>query len=667
MVLPSPRIRCRRRCLPLLHVATLLCRVDAFTGSSRVNHPHHETASSTRSALHAAPPAAIPRQCTDCLATFPSGSALFKHLRFDNCREDEHFKPEVVPVRHSVALFFGYAGVAPETAGTLLLEAFFAGDSDRTLVGSTQASIAKNRHALLQQDADCPSGMDTMVVNYLSAAVTEGDAEAEATVANNLQATLQTLLLDNKQTRSAVIRLHGMRTLDTKLASLHAEQSCTQHVYHYMVPVAWLPDSDAIEEWHRESVATGNLRWNQRHAGTTPRPADATPSSLRNFRDILRRAESERRPTLQSQGRFRTLAYNARRPWHNYCDPALRASPNHDVTRRSVDRARFREFATRDGRLCAVYEFRGDQFLSQQVRRIVGAAVAMAHGWLPAEFADTLRLAETPLAPPGYLYQAAPRFHYAELYHKGVELFGIQGGKDGEGWSTTRLTAEDPIKWIQQQLLADSSNDTEWLDELRDVVAPRICAARQEQEPTYDSGDLAFTQTAPQEYARVLQLLRDMVADGDWPATSAARSRVMSTPEDSSRAGSFTVVDEAQFDVTCPPRANALFPELAAAVFELQASLSSNDVDPTSSHCAVNCNAQFTPHVDSGRGAGQSLSTIVGLGDYRAGEIVVEGDACDIRYRPLTFDGWKLRHWTRPFSGERFSLVWFTPEGVERK
>jgi hypothetical protein len=46
----------------------------------------------------------------------------------------------------------------------------------------------------------------------------------------------------------------------------------------------------------------------------------------------------------------------------------------------------------------------------------------------------------------------------------------------------------------------------------------------------------------------------------------------------------------------------------------------------TSSHCAVNYNAEFTPHVDSGTGAGQSLSMIVGLGDYTGGELYVEGD-----------------------------------------
>ena len=92
-----------------------------------------------------------------------------------------------------------------------------------------------------------------------------------------------------------------------------------------------------------------------------------------------------------------------------------------------------------------------------------------------------------------------------------------------------------------------------------------------------------------------------------------------------------------------------------------QYSVTITDRQP-SSHCAVNCNAQFTPHVDSGRGTGQKLSMIVGLGNYSGGELLVEGDPFNIKYEPLVFDGWKLRHWTNPFAGERFSLVWFTPE-----
>eukprot|EP00980_Cylindrotheca_fusiformis_P024595 scaffold12118_cov138-Cylindrotheca_fusiformis.AAC.12 len=154
------------------------------------------------------------------------------------------------------------------------------------------------------------------------------------------------------------------------------------------------------------------------------------------------------------------------------------------------------------------------------------------------------------------------------------------------------------------------------------------------------------------------------------------------------------------------PIGNTAFPELVKAVFDLEKALSQCDtavlrrantdgtlqepsidnndnnnnnvmVRPASLCCAINCNAQFRPHVDSGRGNGQSLSMIVGLGDYccngggGGGELVVEGVAHDIRYRPLEFDGWSSRHWTNPFKEgngqERFTLVWFSPAKNKRQ
>ena len=130
--------------------------------------------------------------------------------------------------------------------------------------------------------------------------------------------------------------------------------------------------------------------------------------------------------------------------------------------------------------------------------------------------------------------------------------------------------------------------------------------------------------------------------------------------------GSMTVVNTALVDpdVIPVPRANALFPEMATSVFELEIWLIKEYglLRPPSTHCAVNRNATFLPHVDSGRGAGQSVSMIYGLGDYTGGAICVEGTASDIRYVPLEFDGWRQRHWTEPYEGERYSLVWFTPE-----
>jgi hypothetical protein len=102
--------------------------------------------------------------------------------------------------------------------------------------------------------------------------------------------------------------------------------------------------------------------------------------------------------------------------------------------------------------------------------------------------------------------------------------------------------------------------------------------------------------------------------------------------------------------------------ELMIACFKLEKKLF--PARPPSSTIAINRHAQFKPHRDNGAGNGQSLSLIVALGDFCGGELLVEDDAIDIRYNPKEFNGWSKRHSTLPFCGERYTLVWFTPQGV---
>ena len=103
--------------------------------------------------------------------------------------------------------------------------------------------------------------------------------------------------------------------------------------------------------------------------------------------------------------------------------------------------------------------------------------------------------------------------------------------------------------------------------------------------------------------------------------------------------------------------------ELMRACFDLERALCPNR--PPSTTIAINRHAQFLPHRDSGAGSGQSSSLIVALGDFSGGEIVLDTVPYGIRYNVLEFDGWFTRHWTLPFEGERYSLVWFTPVGAE--
>jgi tRNA U38,U39,U40 pseudouridine synthase TruA len=197
----------------------------------------------------------------------------------------------------------------------------------------------------------------------------------------------------------------------------------------------------------------------------------------------------------------------------------------------------------------------------------------------------------------------------------------------------------------------------------------------------------------------VVYNLRKLDTSGEWPTTSSKRQLVMvSTLDDlkdnvdqkpeslseafskakrneQDRSSAYSYVEgeggaSGSFSVGImpggihkQPKANSMFPDLVKAAFELEVKLFP-EREPSST-IAINRNAQFRPHTDSGAGAGQSTSLIVGLGTYSGGELMVEGEKHDIRYKGIEFDGWKQRHWTMPFNGERYSLVWFTPKGCE--
>jgi tRNA pseudouridine synthase len=389
-------------------------------------------------------------------------------------------------------------------------------------------------------------------------------------------------------------------------------------------------------------------------------------------------------------------------------------SPNHDVVWRCVDRARIVDFVTTNDEekgivgndINVVLEFRGDGFLKNQIRTMVGTALSIANGWLPMNATVPIStspdhvVAPLPCAPAGRLYLAATRFHFEELSNSGKPLFDpsadcrvLLAPQYHHRQASSRNVSN--VQWIQHELLSRKERleeqicEAEWLRGAETIVCPagRIAI----------SASFGLTSSTPHDallhepdaFSNVLTHLRSIVAAGSWPETTAARSSVIrgDTGEDRREMcmGSFTVVNPALVNQDAHHLGNDLFPELVNDVFALEQILSEQERAlvmiskangsgtvhpvalpttshrPSSTHCAINCNAQFTPHVDSGRGLGQTMSMIVGLGEYAGGELVVEGLKHDIRYRAVEFDGWKLRHWTRPFHGERFSLVWFTP------
>tara|TARA_Y100001972_G_scaffold112497_1_gene146289 strand:- start:1948 stop:3168 length:1221 start_codon:yes stop_codon:yes gene_type:complete len=70
----------------------------------------------------------------------------------------------------------------------------------------------------------------------------------------------------------------------------------------------------------------------------------------------------------------------------------------------------------------------------------------------------------------------------------------------------------------------------------------------------------------------------------------------------------------------------------------------------------INKNFKCDPHYDS---KNSGISLIMALGDFTGGELSIEGEDHDIRYKPITFNGNLKKHWVKDFQGERYSIVLF--------
>eukprot|EP00977_Amphora_coffeiformis_P004788 scaffold1033_cov171-Amphora_coffeaeformis.AAC.5 len=365
----------------------------------------------------------------------------------------------------------------------------------------------------------------------------------------------------------------------------------------------------------------------------------------------------------------------------------------------------------------------GDLFLQGQVCRVIGTWLAIHRGLIDEDFIDCVfdkdypSLVPTPPAPPQGMYAQnafylvwegkshsclTPRL--TDCYPEGWNDIRVLRAVHSFGDSIRRSVVEEwesdegvCKRWIRETLEPWATKAREHLENYRQWKAEKDntegkvtlvvveSSGSKETTPVPRPSVLDTSSgTAPKVYQSVLFHLRHIYESGQWPGTSAKRQVVMVTEHTSnngSQGGSFSV----GYMPRLQPRANAHFPEFVKAAFALERAIMPDR--PPSSTIAVNRNAQFRPcacncypflpacvsssfvlrltsyrHVDSGAGAGQSTSLIVGLGDYTGGGLMVEGEEHDIRYRPIEFNGWKQRHWTLPFEGERFSLVWFTPK-----
>ena len=106
-------------------------------------------------------------------------------------------------------------------------------------------------------------------------------------------------------------------------------------------------------------------------------------------------------------------------------------------------------------------------------------------------------------------------------------------------------------------------------------------------------------------------------------------------------------------------RFDAKFPELKKAIWALGHQI----VPFRFTTVQVNYNYKTKTHIDKNN-IGDSV--IVGLGDYTGGAVIVEGTPYNIKYHPLMFNGSEMEHGTAPYTGNRYSLVFFRTKEMGR-
>mmetsp|Transcript_32944 Transcript_32944/g.38344 ORF Transcript_32944/g.38344 Transcript_32944/m.38344 type:complete len:798 (-) Transcript_32944:30-2423(-) len=652
------------------------------------------------------------------------GYKSYSHHMEENLESGSHIKNDNDLIRESIQNAFTHA----------LNKKFNNNENCETddqfkaqVITTTQASFAKLRHHLLSQENGVSATGDVMTLSYRypikSTLLDERKSFRESQrseLFSSLLSDVISFLSNDDDERNSYTNMNrskpnstisNVQILSGKLLPsdtyFHAESRCTQRIYHYLLPLKWLSRGTEIEKWYTQNTqhnksnpkSTETIKTNYGIRGEN-RISNPSPDELRVLKNILRKFESvdaifsdqDDDMKLLTKKRYGRLAMKKFKAWHNFADPTLKgaASPNNKPVWRALDRCRIAQLLTHESNndVVAVIEFRGDAFIQQQIRRIIGTTVAISNGWLPFEFIDISTspdvFIETPLAPNNHIYLAGTRFHFDELKNKGRSIFHETMSDEDEYQHTTKVQRNILERYFDQNSPSVDQNESFWLSTIRDEVAPRIKKSLIQLDGRVINNKDPYASSCPPSYRHTLSLLQQISNSGRWPTTSTARSKVIKrntnvttdviVDDKSGRSGggSFTIINPKYMDgilMNDPsksnirvPLGNILFPDVVEAVFDLEESISTSTNRQASSHCAVNCNAQFTPHIDSGRGSGQSLSMIVGLGSYAGGELFVEGETNDICYNPLEFDGWRERHWTAPFNGERFSLVWFTPE-----
>ena len=84
-----------------------------------------------------------------------------------------------------------------------------------------------------------------------------------------------------------------------------------------------------------------------------------------------------------------------------------------------------------------------------------------------------------------------------------------------------------------------------------------------------------------------------------------------------------------------------------------------DEIDPLFSYTSITVNKNFKsyPHLDKNN---SGMSMIIAMGDFSGGRLIIDDNYIDIKNKKCYFEAYKQIHSTEDFSGDRYSIIYFT-------
>lgn len=230
------------------------------------------------------------------------------------------------------------------------------------------------------------------------------------------------------------IRVHQIQYLPSIAHDFHAETNCSQRVYEYLIPHAYI--FNAVTS----GVYTHSATNDDNEVKFVDNGANCEINILGGMQEVKKRHkrfENEVEDEIDKRVRkeLKTIfhMFQNSKNYHNYVIGG--STPDEVVTHRKINKIHLKEVIEIDSEKYCVFSFSGDSFLRGQIRKIMGVVLAVLYKYLSVDYVrDTLseRIYNVPMWDGLSLYLDECRYSKFEAKFDGYAFNNIQN-QSGSG------------------------------------------------------------------------------------------------------------------------------------------------------------------------------------------------------------------------------------------